>query len=182
MKRFVIYAATIFFVAVLCLPLLVNAAELKIGYANLQRALNECEAGKSAKEALKKEAKGREEELNRKERELKALKEEIEKKRAVWNAETRAKKEKELRIKSKEFQKQYMAYGEELNKKKRETEGRIIDELRKIVNEVAEREGYTYIFEISLGGVLYGPPDDDITDEVIKLYNERFREQQKKQK
>ncbi len=174
MKKFT--AFTTLFLALSLFSGAIEAGELKIGYANLQRALNECEAGKSAKEALQREAKGKEEELNRKEQELKALREEIEKKSAVWNAETRARKEREFQTKSQEFQKQYMEYGEELNRKKRETEGRIIDELREIVNEIAERDGYTYIFEVSLGGVLYGPPEADITDEVIKVYNERFRE------
>ncbi len=151
------------------------AEEMKIVYAHLQRALNESDAGIAAKEELKQEADKREGELNAQQEELKKLKEEMDKKGSVWNEETRKKKEQEFTTKTQEFQKQYVQYGEELNKKKLEREGRIIDELTKIVNELAEKNGYTYVLEVSMGGILYGPPGADITDEVIKIYNEKFK-------
>ena len=67
----------------------VSAAEVRIAYANLQKALNECDAGKKAKDTLADEAKKLEGELNSKQEELKKMKEEIDKKGKAWNAETR---------------------------------------------------------------------------------------------
>jgi outer membrane protein len=152
------------------------AAEVKIAYANLQKALNECEAGKKAKETLRVEAQKLEEELNTQQEELKRLKEEIDKKGSVWNDETRQAKEKDFQAKSQSFQKQFMDYGEELNKKKQRTEARIIGELREVVEELAKKKNYTYVFEKSMGGLLHAPEDADITDEVIELYDKKFRE------
>jgi outer membrane protein len=153
------------------------AEELKIVYADLQRALNESRAGISAKEKLKDEAKKREEELNLQQEELKELKDEIEKKSSVWNEETRTKKESEFQARSKEFQNQYMQYGEELNKKKLKSEGKIIQELSEVVAELAEKNGYTYVLELSIGGVIYGPTEADITELVIETYNKKFKEE-----
>lgn len=147
------------------------AADVKIGYANLQKALNECQAGIKAKEDLKNEAEGLEGELNKKQEELKKLKEELDKKASVWNKETKEAKEKEFKAKTADFQKKFMDYGENLNKKKQETEARIIKELRDVVEEIAKKKGMTFVFEKSVGGLLYAPKEYDITDEVIKAYD-----------
>jgi outer membrane protein len=149
------------------------AAEQKIGYADLQRALNECEAGMKAKDDLKNEAEKLESELNKEQESLKKLKNELDTKGAVWNKDTRDSKEKEFRARSAEFQKRFMEYGEELNQRKQETEAKIIDELRDIVEEIAKKNGLTFVFERSVGGLLYAPKDLDVTDEVIRMHNSR---------
>ena len=149
----------------------VSAAEVKIAYANLQKALNECDAGKKAKDTLADEAKKLEEELNSKQEELKKMKDEIDKKSKVWNAETREAKEKDFKTRSQEFQKRFMQYGEDLNKRKQEIESKIIQGLRDTVEEIAKKKGYNYVFEKSVGGLLYAPADADLTPEVIKAFN-----------
>ncbi len=151
------------------------AADLKIGYADLQRALNECTAGIKAREDLQTEAKQKEEELNGKQEELKKLKDEMDEKGAVWNEDTRKAKEQEFREKSREFQKRFAQYGEEFNRKREETEKRIIEELRDVVEEVAKDKGYTFIFEATVGGILYAPPSADVTDAVIKAYDGKVK-------
>ncbi len=162
--------------AFLALGVPAGAAELKIGYANLQRALNECDAGLKAKEDLKKEAKKLEGQLNVKQEELKKLRDEIDKKSTLWNKETKDAKESEFKAKSQDFQKEYMQYGDDLNKKKQDREAKIIDDLRDVVEEIAKKKGYTYVFERSVGGLLYAPAKDDLTDDVIKVYNKRYKE------
>jgi outer membrane protein len=152
-----------------------GAAGEKIGYANLQRALNESDAGVKAKDKLKDDAKKFEDELNAKQEELKKLKDELDKKKNVWNKETREAKEKDFEARKQEFQKQYVKYGEDLNKKKQETEQRIIEELRALVEEIAKKKGLSYVFEKSVGGLLYAPPEADITDEVLKEHNKRSK-------
>jgi len=151
------------------------SAELKIGYANLQMALNECQAGVAAKESLQKEAQEREGELQAKQEELKKFRDEIDNNSSVWNKSTLQEKEGEFRSRSQAFQQQFMTFGEELNKKKQESEARIITELRDVVEEIAKKGKYDYIFERSVGGILYAPKDADITAEVIKLYDKKFK-------
>lgn len=175
----IIKAAGLLFMALLIFAAPATAAELKIAYANLQKALNECDAGIKAKDTLKDEAKKLEDELNVKQEELKKLKEEIDKKSNVWNKDTKEAKEKDFRTKTQEFQKQYMEYGDRLNKKKQDTEADIIDELRAVVEDIAQKKGYTYVFERSVGGLLVAPPSDDLTDEVIKTFNKQYKAKKK---
>jgi len=151
------------------------AAEVKLAYANLQEALNECEAGQKAKDTLQQEAQKLEEELNVKQESLKKMKEEIDKKSAIWNKETRDAKELDLKNKSQDFQKQFMEYGEKLNKKKQEIEAEIIKGLRDTVEELAKKKGISYVFERSVGGILYAPAADDLTPEVIKMYDKSYK-------
>jgi len=161
--------------AILLFSIPAAAATLKIGYANLQRALNECEAGQKAKDKLQKEAAQFEEELNTQQESLKKMKEEIDKKSAIWNEETRKVKELDFKTKSQDFQKQFMDYGEKLNKKKQDIEAQIISELRATLEELAKKEGYTYVFERSVGGILYAPEEDDLTPAVIKMYDKSYK-------
>ncbi|MFQ5465655.1 MAG: OmpH family outer membrane protein [Thermodesulfobacteriota bacterium] len=167
--------AVLFLFAFILVGATAGAAEVKIGYANLQRALNECKAGIKAKADLKEEAQKLEKELQTQQEGLKKLKEEIDKKAKVWNKETRERKEQDFKVKSQEFQKQFVDYGEELNKKKQATEARIIGELRDVVEEIAKKKKYSYVFERSVGGLLYAPEDADLTDEVIEIYDKKFK-------
>lgn len=175
MKKIMLLAAGLVFSALLILSAAEAAAEVRIAHANLQKALNESDAGIKAKEQLKGEAQKLEEELNVKQEELKKLKDEIDKKGSVWNKETREAKEGDFRAKSQDFQKQFMEYNDRLNGKKQEKEAQIIDELHEIVNDIAKKKGYTYVFERSVSGLLYAPDDADLTDEVIKAHNKKSK-------
>ncbi|MEK6760219.1 MAG: OmpH family outer membrane protein [Deltaproteobacteria bacterium] len=151
------------------------AGEIKIGYANLQKALNESEAGLKAKDDLKVADQKLEEEFKTKQEDLKKMKEEIDKKGIAWNKETREKKETEFKARVQEFQKGFMQKGDELNKKKSEAEAKIITDLRDVVSSFAKEKSYTYIFEGSVGVILHAPADADITNEIIKAYNAKRR-------
>ncbi len=171
-KRLAQVSISILILLALTLPAV--AGPQKIGYANLQKALNECEAGQVAKDNLQKSATRLETDLNAKQEELKKMKTEIDSKRAIWNKETLSAKEELFMNKSQAFEKLFRASNEEINKKKQAEEAAIIDEFAQIVEELAKKRGYSYVIERSLGGLLYASADDDLTAEVIKIHNKRF--------
>lgn len=173
MKKTLLVIPAIF--ALLILTAAAHGANVKIGYANLQKALNECMAGIEAKEDLKAAAEKLEVALNEKQLELKKLKEEIDKKGKVWNKETLDAKEQNLMDRSQDFQQQFVDSNEQLNKLKMEREGAIIKELTDLVQELAKKKGYSYVFERSLGGLIYAPDKTDLTKDVIKLHNKRYK-------
>ncbi|MBI5286682.1 MAG: OmpH family outer membrane protein [Deltaproteobacteria bacterium] len=157
----------------------VNAAEVKIAYVNLQKALNESHAGKDAKDNMAEEIKKRQEQVDARQEELKKLKEEIDKKGAIWSKEVREQKEKEFQARSQDFQRFFLQSEDELRKKEQEKVREIIKELQEVVKELAKKKGYTYVFEKTEGGVIYSPDDMDLTDEVIKIYNGRYKKEKK---
>src|SRR3990170_3483489 len=117
------------FVLAIALSGTAMAAEVKLGYVNLQRALNECSAGKEAVIELEAETKKRQEQVDIKQEELKKLNEEIEKKRAVWSEDMRDQKQKELQAKMQEFQRFYLQSNEDIKKREQEKKTVIIKDL-----------------------------------------------------
>jgi outer membrane protein len=161
--------------AFLCAPMPALAKEPVFAYANLQKALNESDGGAKAKEALNEELKKQKEAFNGKQEELKKLRDEIDKKSSVMTKEAKEAREQEFKNKSQDFQRQFMESNDKLNAMRQEKEDEIVKELLDVVDEIAKKKGYTYVFERSAGGILYAPPEADITDEVIKSYNKRAK-------
>ena len=160
----------------LIIPSAAAAAELRIAYADLQRALNISVAGKEAKAAMEDELKIREDYFSEEQAELKDLRIEIETKGAVWSDETRKKRETDFQLKAQALQRQFMKHRDEFNMRRQEIEAGIINDLREIVKRLAAEKGYTYVFEVSLGGIIYGPPEADLTAEVLEIFDREYRE------
>ncbi|VAV85044.1 hypothetical protein MNBD_DELTA01-409 [hydrothermal vent metagenome] len=151
------------------------AANLKIGYANLQRAVSESEAGKRAKESLKVEADNYREKNMTKKDKLKKQKAEIDMKIAVWNKETKEAKVKKFQAGLEDLQLDNQKFANELRKKEQKSIATIVKGLREILRSIAKKKGYTFILESSTGLILHGPENNDITDELIKQYNKKTR-------
>lgn len=156
-----------------------NAAATKIAYVNWQKALNESIAGKDAKADLADEIKRRQDDVNAKQEELKKLKEELEKKGAVLSKEVREQKEIELNRKSVEFQRSFIQSEEALKKKEQDSIKDIITEMEDIVRKIAKEKGYDFVFEKREAGIILGPVELDLTDEVIKVHNKQYKKVKK---
>ena len=168
------------FVLAIALSGAAMAAEVKLGYVNLQRALNECSAGKEAVVELEAETKKRQEQVDIKQEELKKLNEEIEKKRAVWSEDMREQKQKELQAKMQEFQRFYLQSNDDIKRREQEKKTVIIKDLIELAKPLAKEKGYTFIFE--LNGLVYGPSEADLTNDLIKLYDAEHKKGKKDKK
>ena len=156
------------------------AAELKLGYVNLQKALNECLAGKEAVLELEAETKKRQEQIDVKQEDLKKLNEEIEKKKTVWSADMQEQKQKELQSRMQEFQRFYLQSNDDLKRREQEKKTVIIKELLEIAKPLAKEKGYTFLFELQ--GLIYGPPEADLTNDLIKAYDVEYKKAKKENK
>lgn len=158
----------------------VAAAELKLGYVNLQKALNECLAGKEAVLELEAETKKRQEQIDVKQEDLKKLNEEIEKKKTVWSADMQEQKQKELQSRMQEFQRFYLQSNDDLKRREQEKKTVIIKDLIEIAKPLAKEKGYTFLFELQ--GLIYGPPEADLTNDLIKAYDVEYKKAKKENK
>ena len=156
------------------LPSLVWAQDsIKIGYVDLQKALNEAEAGKKAKENFQAEVSRMEQSLEKRKQEVEKLKDELEKKGLLLREEERDGLERDYRQKLRDFERLYKDSQQELQIKDRELTGRILDELRQVIQEMGEQGNYTVILEGNNTVVLYGARTIDLTDTIIKAYNQK---------
>lgn len=156
-----------------CCPLIAEAQEIKLGYVDLQKALNESEAGKKAKDVFKAELERMEGKLESRKKEVQRLGEELEKKGLLLREEERASLESDYRQKLRDFERLYKDSQQELKIKDRDLTGRIIDELRMIILEMGEQGNYTAILEGNNTVVLYGAKSIDLTDSIIRTYNQK---------
>ncbi|MBY0277335.1 OmpH family outer membrane protein [Candidatus Binatia bacterium] len=157
----------------LCVPGLAAAADVKIGYVDLQRALNESAAGKKAKEDFRGQVDRLEGQLKGKKEELDKLKSDLETKGTVMADAQRKKLETEFEQKRLDLKRRFEDSQQELQKKDQELTGKIIQDLQGIIKEVGDRDGYTLILELGSSPVLYYKKSADITDDVLSVYNGR---------
>jgi len=150
---------------------LVWAAELRIAYVDIQRAVNESNAGKEAKKVITKDVEKFQRQIADKQKELQSIKESFEKQALMLTPDARANKEKEYQNKLREFQRWGEDSQNEINQKRAEMERNISIALIKVIQKMGGDEGYTVILEKNENIVLYASKAIDITDRVIKAYD-----------
>jgi len=153
------------------LALPVRADSLKIGYVDLQRALNESTAGKSAKEKFKGQVDRLQGDLKKKKDALDAMKEQLEKKSSVMKDDQASDMEKNYQRQLRDFERAYKDSQGELQQKDNELTVQLLKELQGVIEQFGKENGYSIILEQSSSSVLYGAPELDLTDQIIARYN-----------
>ncbi|MEW6214055.1 MAG: OmpH family outer membrane protein [Nitrospirota bacterium] len=148
------------------------ADTIKIGCVDFQKVLNESEAGKKAKSDLESLIKSKQSILDEKGRSIEKQKGDLEKQASVLSAEAKKSKEEEIEKLLREYQRLVQDSQAEVKRKELELTDAIIKEIREIVEKIGEEEVYTLVIESAGGMILYLNKGIDITDMVIKKYNE----------
>jgi outer membrane protein len=157
-----------------------NAAkgeEIVIGYVNIQRAILEVDEGKRAKEALKKTFEAKQAKLTEQETQLKKMKDEMDKQSVVKNPNDPAamKQRDEFQKKLMDLQQVFLKEQKELQEEEAKQISGITDRMKKVIAEIGEQGGYTLILEIQDSRLLYAKAHLDLTNEVIRKYNSKFK-------
>jgi outer membrane protein len=142
--------------------------QLKIGFVDLQKTLNETAAGKKAKAKLESDKKAKQTELDKKQKELQAYAAELEKQKVVLKPDVLRQREKELQDKYVALQERYFQLQQDLSKQEALLVREIFGKASPIIDQIAKRDGYTLILEKNEGAVLYGDKNLDLTPEVNK--------------
>jgi len=160
----------------LALPLLfavpARAQAVKIGYVDVQRAVQEVEEGKAARTRLKAELEKKRADLDQKRANLEKMKTDYDKQAPVLSDDAKKKKQEELQKAFIEAQNQASEMQEELSGKEQEAMSSISKRLLQVVAEVSDRENFTFVLDKA--ALLYAPAASDVTNEVVRRYNERF--------
>lgn len=163
MRRFI----TVLIVGILSLSTVISGecAEVtgKIGYVDVTEAFSEYEKTKESDKLLKKKEKeARMEEMAT---EIKRLQNEL----ALSSQKGRQGKQKIIDEKLKKFSELQIDLRRERDKMVRE----ILQEIDKAIEEYARKEGYSIILHNKV--LLYGDERADLTDEIVKILNQRYK-------
>lgn len=159
-------------VVLLMLPSVVMAADnVKIGYVDLQKALNLSQAGQAAKGQIAEKVKGYQSTIESRQEELKKLKDELEKKELLLSEEARSEKERDYQQKLKDFQRFTKDVQDELQQKDADYTKSILEEIFKVIQDISKKEGYTLVLEKTESSILYADDQIDLTNAVIEAYD-----------
>ncbi len=157
----------------LLMPLLVVAvmlqalpasAQVKIGFVNSQRVLNEAPQAAKAKKKLEKEFEKRDQELQKMAKQMQALQESLEKNSSTLSESDRHNKEREFGELNRDFQRKQREFREDLNLRQNDEMAAIFERVNKVIKGIAETEKYDIIFQEAV----WASPRIDLTDKVVK--------------
>jgi len=150
---------------------LAGSAELKVGCVDIQRAMNECQAGIEAKKAIAKEMEKLQKLFAERQKELQTMKESFEKQAPMLKPEARVAKEKDFEAKVRDYQRWLDDNKKEIQEKGQEMERTIAQGLQRVIKKIGEDEGYTLVLEKNENIVLFSSKAIDVTDRVIKAFD-----------
>ncbi len=171
MKRFIFMRGIFLTVIMVLLLPFESMAEVKIGYVDLNRALNESKRGKDAKAELEALVRNKQASIDELENKINEMRQEYDKQAQALSESAKKAKEEEIENAIRNYQKVVGEAQAEVEKKRKELTSRIINELKEVIARIAEEEGFTIILESSDGLILYSKKGLDLTDKVIKRYD-----------
>lgn len=174
MRLFAFLIGVLIFAVSFCDVCNVQAADgqVKIAVINMRKVVRQSKAGQKATEELNKKFEALQRTLQAKQDAIKAFKEDAEKKAPLMSEEAKADKAREYNKLLREFKEQ----SDDAQFEMRQAEAKIMEPILKvlenIINRIGETNGYTLILEHDMPGLYYVAPTVDITDAVIKAYDE----------
>jgi outer membrane protein len=146
----------------------VQAAEIKIGFVDVERIRRESAPAERASKQLEKEFAPRAQELQRREGQIKELQSQLERDGMTMSESERRAKEQELSRASVDFQRMQREYREDLNMRRNQELATLFERADRVIKQIADAEN----FDLILQEAVFRSPRIDITDQVIKALAE----------
>ncbi len=142
----------------------------KIGVIDFQKVISESEAGKKVQGEIQQKGRQMEAELQELAREIEEVDKQLARDAMVMSKEKRQQKQRELEIKKYDLQSMQKEYETEFRQLQSKMVGKLQDEILKLAEEIGKKEGYLLIIEKN--AAVYYPGTIDMTDQIIRKYNE----------
>lgn len=145
-----------------------QAAEIKIGFVDVERIRRESAPAERASKQLEKEFAPRAQELQRREAQIKTMQSQLEKDAVTMSETERRSKEQELARMSVDFQRMQREYREDLNIRRNQELASLFERADRVIKQIADAEK----FDLVLQEAVFRSPRIDITDRVLKALAE----------
>lgn len=149
-------------------------ADLKLGYVDLQRALQEVGEGRAARDRLKADMEKRKSELEGEQNKLREDKSVLDKQASMMSEEVRNQKFTELQKRLFDLTQRAEKMQAELAQAEQKELKKIFEKMDPIISAIATREGLTMVFEKTDSGLVFAPASLDLTNELVRTYNDKF--------
>jgi outer membrane protein len=150
-----------------------SCGNIRIAYIDVQRVLARSAAGVAAREQLEREKAGMQRDMDTKRQELEKLRDELDKKGPLMAADARRERQEVFERKRRDAARQMDDYQKELEKKEQSLLQRVLQDLSGVIDRLGKDRGCHLIVEKRGASVLYASADADLTDEVIRAYDQQ---------
>jgi outer membrane protein len=164
------FIKTVLVAAALSFGAHVHAAELKVGYVQVDKILQEAPQTAETGKKLEREFSPRTAELERLQKQIRDIESQLDKESLTISETDRKNKERDASNLKIDFQRKQRELREDINLRKNEELGTLQDRINKAVTTVAEAEGYDLVV---YGGVAFASKKIDITDKVLKALGKK---------
>jgi outer membrane protein len=145
-------------------PAAMAQIETRIGFVNTERILREASPAIRAQRKIEAEFSKREQELVKIADQLKRLQDELDRQAVTMTESQRRTKERDFNDLNRDFQRRQREFREDLNQRRNEELAQVIEQARRVIRQIAEREKFDIVFQ----DAVYAHPRIDITTQVIK--------------
>lgn len=147
-----------------------TAAELKIGYVQVDKILQDAPQTAESGKKLEREFSPRSLDLDKMQKQIRDIEAALDKEGVTLSETERRNKERDASNLKIEFQRKQRELREDINLRKNEELSSLQDRINKAVQTVSETDGYDLVV---YGGVAYASRKIDITDKVLKLLGKK---------
>lgn len=140
------------------------AQEIKVGFVNVAKVLEESPQAAQARERIEKEFAPRDRALLAQQKELRALEDQLVRDGGVMTEDQRVKLEQDIRSRRREMRRTQEEFREELNLRRNQELSKLQRRVIEVIQELAKAESYDLVVT---DGVVYAGERVDITAKVV---------------
>ncbi|MFO7831761.1 MAG: OmpH family outer membrane protein [Desulfuromonadaceae bacterium] len=152
----------------------VSAAEVKLGFVDLQKALSASQAGQAAKQKMETEIADIEDQVKQRQADLQALQDSLKKQMGMLSDDAKEEKEVEFEQRVRDYQRYVKDKQDEMKSSEERYTQQILRDLGQQVVTLSEKEGVSMMMEKSQ--LVYAAPALDYTDKLIEMYDKEYKE------
>jgi outer membrane protein len=172
LKKYLFYF--LFVLSLTGLSQTINAQELRLGFVNTARIMNQAPQAEAARERLKNEFKSRDEKIVSLQNDLKKLEDEMSKNTAVMSETVRKKNERNVVSLKRDIKRAKEEFNEDLNIRRNEELTKLQKQVYETIVALAKEKKYDVILGDS---VLYASERVDLTEQVLEKLKNEFNQQ-----
>jgi outer membrane protein len=151
------------------------ASNGRVAIVDVQRILARSVAGAAAREQLEKDKAAMQRQLDGHKTELERMRDELEKKGQLLSADARRDKQDAMERKVRDVRRLVDDLQAQLQKKEDALLQKVLQDVAGLIQKLGRDRGYAIVLERQRAGVLYNSGDADLTDEVLRAYDDQTK-------
>ena len=153
------------------------AAELKVGFVNAAKVLEQAPQADAARAALEKEFSPRDKSLLKSQKEMRKLESRLTRDGAIMSEPERRKLERDIISRKRDIKREQEEFREDLNIRRNESFDKLRRRVYEVIVDISKKEKYDLVVS---DGVVYAADRIDITDKVVGRLKQEFKQSTKK--